>query len=279
VFLSLSAAATGELFGSAVVALLGLALAFRGWQTLRSAPSTPTPAPQAAALSGPQPTSGGPVPMDDFFGAAPVNPAVVDARWHADYSQPKPSRALPSKSSTSTVAIIMLVVGSLLAIGGIFQSYQLVFNSGGITMPDQLLGMQRAAASSPLGQAVDQYTSSFNEGQLKGGQVAAYGDETRFVVVSAAEFDGSSGPAMSFQNLDQTPSTPGVNTITVDPGAKGGEVRCLEMTASQTVMCMWISKEALAGHGVVGAVFLGGSAATALDYASTVLTVRLAVEH
>lgn len=296
--LAVSAVLVGQLLGMLALIVLGVALAvvgFRRWQSTNAVTTTlatPLPAIQPTQSRG-TPSSPRPPAMpgaeDSFFGGrvttaatgvpAGVNPAVTDTRYHPSYGS-APARPVPSQKPV--VAVLLMVVGLGLASAATFQGYTIWANSRAIlTLPDQLLGMERVDEDSVLGQLVEEAKTRYVRNDvLSDMQMAAYGDPTQFVFVTAGEVDEASGYEGDFFSgaTDGLASAgvPDMELSAVDPGPKGGDMRCVERSAEQVSICAWVSSSAAGNAVVVGVAMFTGTLSS--DYADATRTIRDQIE-
>jgi hypothetical protein len=284
----MSAYQLGQVTGSTLLAVLGLALIFKGWQSLRLAKqaASPTPAMPAPMRSAPAqtvpstPASQQQAAVGDFFSATPINPAAPDPSWHVDYTNPTTPRTEALRPSARIGSVVVLVIGGFLAVAGTFGSYQTISNSGGsVTLPDQLLGMERIAADSPISAQLDLVKQAFPAALDVEPQLAGYASGDRLLIVlggASKDLGGNPGDSANsdqyFSGFEEGAGSAGASFSlkTVDPGANGGQMRCADIRNGAASVCAWFSPRT---YGVIVATGMGS-----VDYVDAAHQIRLAVE-
>jgi hypothetical protein len=213
---------------------------------------------------------------DDFFGGAvtpPKTPPGVPAQGAAlnphmtlnkEYASYGGTPAPVAQARTSKLPLIVgaLVVAVVVAVG--FVMIGMVFGGTQIHIPDTLMGLDRVDSSDPaaqrLEQSVDQVRSEVGDVDV---EVAFFQSQSQMLFVMGGEAgtdDVEGGAAEFFSGFEQGLAQSGqtLQLIDVDPGPKGGQMKCLELPAGGT--CAWIDTDTF---GAFAMAPLSGSAAHA----------------
>ena len=231
-----------------------------------SAPSLPQPMPD---WSSPEPTAD---ENSSFSGSMAASPTITP------YGGGSLTTSSRNSSASGSLSIVLLVVGLVLAVGGAFTAYHTWTMRGVIHMPDQLLGLDKAAPDSPLGQAFKDAEDNFSSNEMAHLQYGIYGDTSEFIMVTAGVVNQATAGGDMFGGVDQDLASAGLSGVElreVDAGPAGGEVRCAIMSPQHMSVCLWASAHAAEGHGIAGSVFFNG--AITVHYTMAMRQIRVAV--
>lgn len=265
----------GQLVGAIVLLVVGIALVLRFGKPLLTKSVKPATA-SAPSLPQPMPDWSSPEPAADenafFGGSIAASPTITP------YSGRTLITSSKSSSTSGGLSIILLVVGLILAVGGAFTVYHTWTTRGLIHLPDQLLGLDRAAPDSPLGQAFKTAEDNFSSNEMAHLQYGIYGDTSEFIMVTAGVVNQATAGGDMFGGVDQDLASAGLSGVElrqVDAGPAGGEVRCAIMSAQHMSVCLWASAHAAEGHGIAGLVYFNGAITD--DYTMAMRQIRFAV--
>jgi hypothetical protein len=223
---------------------------------------------------------------DDFFGGsvtpptpplgatpsdAAVNPHLAVTKEYAAFGAPPapaPSAGNP-RLPLFIGALVVIVVGTVA-----FAGYRVFFGGTQIEIPDTLMGMERIDPNSPAAQqleaSVEQVKSEV--GKDVDIQVGLFQAQQQVLFVMGGEAgskDIEGGAASYFAGFEQGMVQSGATgqLTEVDPGANGGQMRCLELPTGGT--CAWVDDDTF---GAFAMSPLSGSAA------DTAAQIRDAIE-
>jgi hypothetical protein len=194
---------------------------------------------------------------DDFFGGS-INPAPVPTAGPSPepnvYAPPGPPGAPVKAASTPAVPVILVAVGALLAVTALL-GYRMLFSGTQIEIPQTLMGLERVDEDSPLAQqldrAVDDFASQWPGEHIEAGLFQS-GDQLLLVIgAEAGSQDLDGGTEGFFAGMGSALAESGSQSVleVVDPGPRGGDLRCLDLPSG--TMCAWIDDD------VVGLYVMG----------------------
>lgn len=216
---------------------------------------------------------------DDFFGGSitppppppsgltsggAVHPHMALNKEYAAYG----TAAGPAPRATNSM--LPLIIGALVlavvsAAG--FAAYRVMFGGTQIHIPDTLMGLERVGSSDPsaqqLEQSVEDLRSEVGDVDV---EVALFQSQSQMLFVMGGEAgtdDVTGGAADFFAGFEDGMSQSGQTThlTQVDPGPKGGQMKCLELPTGGT--CAWIDNDTFGAFAM--APLTGSAAETAQE--------------
>jgi hypothetical protein len=215
---------------------------------------------------------------DDFFGGsitppngptttgptgptpgAPLNPHMALNKEYASYGSATAPVATSSRSRFPLIvgAVVMAVVST----AG-FGVFRVLFGGTQIEIPDTLMGLERVDSADPaasqLEQSVEQVKSEVGDVDVEVALFQAPGQMLLVMGGEAGTDDVDGGAADYFAGFEDglTQSGQAVQLTDVDPGPKGGQMKCLDLPSGGT--CAWIGNDTF---GAFAMAPLTGSAA------------------
>jgi hypothetical protein len=200
-----------------------------------------------------------PPPPNGFNPGGAVNPHMTQNKEYAAYSTAAGSVARTTNSKLPLIigALVLALVGA----AGL-AAYRVMFSGTQIQIPDTLMGMDRVDSNDPsaqsLEQSVDDLRSEVGDVDV---EVALFQSQSQMLFVMGGEAgtdDVTGGAADFFAGFEDGMSQSGQTThlTQVDPGPKGGQMKCLELSTAGT--CAWIDNDTFGAFAVAP---LTGSAA------------------
>ncbi|MFL6182085.1 MAG: hypothetical protein ACJ73J_07210 [Actinomycetes bacterium] len=200
-----------------------------------------------------------PPPPSGFAPRGGVNPHMAQNQEYAAYGMAAgpTSRATNTRLPLIVSALVLAVVSS----AGL-AAYRVMFGGTQIHIPDTLMGMERVDTSDPsaqqLEQSVEDLRSEVGDVDV---EVAVFQSQSQMLFVMGGEAgtdDVAGGAADFFAGFEDGMSQSGQTThlTLVDPGPKGGQMKCLELPTAGT--CAWIDNDTF---GAFAMAPLSGSAA------------------
>ena len=200
-----------------------------------------------------------PPPPGGFTPGRAVTPPMPQNKEYGAYGTAAGPVARTTNSKLPLIigALVLAIVSS----AGL-AAYRVMFGGTQIHIPDTLMGMERVDSSDPsaqqLEQSVEDLRSEVGDVDV---EVALFQSQSQMLLVMGGEAgtdDVTGGAADFFAGFEDGMSQSGqtAHLTQVDPGPKGGQMKCLELATAGA--CAWIDSDTF---GAFAMAPLTGSAA------------------
>lgn len=195
---------------------------------------------------------------DDFFGGAitppsapptagaPTNPHLANTKEYGNFGGGSSAKMATTPLTPVLVGVAIVAI----ALVGFF-CYRTFFSGTQIELPEQLIGLERFDPDGAMAQSVDESLSELEA--IAGGDVemhfGLYGREAETLVVVAGETGSSDTSEVDdfFEGMSTTMTSqlPTATLTDADSGARGGTMKCFEVTQAgvRGGGCQWVAED------------------------------------